>query len=92
MVKSSCDRLTLEDHAACEDTLVNVYELTQDELQSPLYKNLTLKSFRIPLKVTNPGQVLGQAPIAVQNFKATVEYRYLLERSATVSVREVPKV
>ena len=92
MVKSSCDRLTLEDHAACEDTLVNVYELTQDELRSPLYKNLTLKSFRIPLKVANPSAVLGQAPIAVQNFKAMVEYRYLLERSTTVSVREVPKV
>jgi len=90
-VLTTCDAVPEEERVTCDDTLVNVYALTADELQSPGYKNLTVKSLRIPLTITDPTKVLGKAPIGVQNFKASVQYRYLLERSLPVQVREEPK-
>jgi hypothetical protein len=48
-----------------------------------------MKTFRIPLEIADREKVLGRAPVAVQNFKASVQYRYMLERTAAATVREV---
>jgi hypothetical protein len=86
MTKTDCS--VVPEIEACDDSLVDVYMLTAEELAQPVYQNLTVKNIRIYLELASPEQVLGRAPIAVQNFKATVQYRYLLERTASVSVRE----
>jgi hypothetical protein len=86
-----CSSLPEEEQQSCDDNLVNVYALTTIELALPYYKNLTTKTFRIPLQIINPEQILGKAPLAVQNFKVSVQYRYLLERTATATVKELPK-
>ena len=88
--ETTCSAVPEEEKETCDDTLVNVYTLTAEERAKEFYKNLTIKNFRIPLKVTDPDKVLGKAPIAVQNFKTSIQYHYLLERSTTASVREVP--
>lgn len=91
MTLTTCAAVPQEEQPTCDDTLVNVYTLTPGELQSPLYKNLTIKSFRIPLTITDPARVLGKSPLAIQNFKTSIQYRYLLERSTSTTVREEPK-
>ncbi|MEM4247040.1 MAG: hypothetical protein QXR48_00620 [Candidatus Woesearchaeota archaeon] len=89
IVQSSCNALPEEERTACDDNLVNVYSLTPDELKKESYKNLTIKTFRIPLEITSPEKVLGNAPMSVQNFKASVQYRYLIERTTPAIIKEV---
>ncbi len=89
IVTSACTSLPAEEQAGCDDSLVNVYEFTVGELSKDIYKNLTTKNFRAYLTLKNPRTVLGNAPIAVQNFKVSVQYRYMLERTVSASVREV---
>jgi hypothetical protein len=86
MTKADCS--VVPDIESCDDSLVDVYTLTAEELAQPVYQNLTVKNIRVYLELASPEQALGRAPIAVQNLKATVQYRYLLERTASVSVRE----
>jgi hypothetical protein len=88
IVKSECNALPEEERTSCEDTLVNVYALTPSELMLQYYRNLTTKTFRIPLEITNPEQVLGKAPLGVQNFKVSVQYRYMIERTLATNVKE----
>ncbi|MEM2915876.1 MAG: hypothetical protein QXT19_00750 [Candidatus Woesearchaeota archaeon] len=76
--QTSCAAIPKEEQPACDDSLVNVYSL---------YPGAT-RNFRIPLEVTNPDQVLGKAPVAVQNFKVSAQYKYLLERTVITDVRE----
>jgi hypothetical protein len=85
-----CDAVPEEERESCDDNLVNVYALTPEELALPTYKNLVTKSFRIPLEISDPEKVLGKAPVAVQNFKVTAQYRYLIDRTISVTVSEVP--
>lgn len=91
MTATSCtdSDLPAEEQAACDDSLVEVYKFTADELAKEIYKNLTVKNIRAYITVKNPEQVLGKAPVAVQNFKVSVYYKYVLERSTTVTVSEV---
>lgn len=84
-----CDAVPEEERESCDDNLVSVYALTPEELALPIYKNLVTKSFRIPLEISDPEKVLGKAPVAVQNFKVTAQYRYLIERTISVTVSEV---
>lgn len=76
--QASCAAIPEEEQEACDDSLVNVYSLAPGEA----------RNFRIPLEITNPEQVLGRAPVAVQNFKVSAQYRYLLERKAMTDVKE----
>jgi len=85
--KADCKALTEEEQVACDDALVDVYRLTQEELALSWYRNLTTKTIRVHVEASDPEKILGRAPLAVQNFKANVHYRYGLERSLTVSVR-----
>ncbi len=75
--QTSCAAIPEEEQQACDDGLVNVYSLNPG----------AARNFRIPLEVTNPEQVLGNAPIAVQNFKVSAQYRYLLERKSVTDVK-----
>jgi hypothetical protein len=88
ITESSCDAMAEEERATCDDTLVKVYALTTEELSKAIYKNLTMKTFRIPIDIENSEKVLGKAPLGVQNFKASVQYRYRLERTTSATVRE----
>jgi hypothetical protein len=88
---SSCAALPAEEQPACDGALVNVYQLAIQPDEAATYKNLTTKNIRIPLEIESPENVLGKAPIAVQNFKVSAHYRYQLERITTVNVREAPK-
>ncbi len=90
MAAAECNALPVEEQEGCDDTLVNVYTLAPSELASPIYKNLASKTFRIYLTLKDPVQVLGNTPIAVQNFKTSVQYRYQLERTTLATVREIP--
>ncbi len=76
--QTSCAEIPEEEREACDDSLVNVYSLSPG----------SARNFRIPLEITNPEQVLGKAPVAVQNFKVSAQYRYLLERKAVTDVKE----
>jgi hypothetical protein len=88
-VETTCGALPPEEQPACDETLVNVYTLAPEALASdPTYMNLTIKNIRMYLKVENPDKVLGKTPIAVQNFKVSIRYRYALERGTLVSVKE----
>jgi len=91
IVQSSCDALPEEERNACDNTLVNVYSLTTKELSQQAYKNLTTKTFRIPLEITDPQKVLGNAPMSVQNFKVSVQYKYLIERTVPATLKEAPE-
>ncbi len=75
--QTSCAAIPEEEQEACDDSLVNVYSLSPGET----------RNFRILLEVTSPEQVLGKAPVAVQNFKVSAQYRYLLERKIITEVR-----
>jgi hypothetical protein len=75
--QTSCAAIPEEEQEACDDSLVNVYSLAPGEE----------RNFRIQLEVTSPEQVLGRAPVAVQNFKVSAQYRYLLERKIIADVR-----
>jgi hypothetical protein len=86
-----CNALPPEEQPSCDDTLVNIYAFTPQELSLPYYKNLSTKTFRIPLEVADPQKILGKAPIGVQNFKASVQYRYLIERKTSTTVKEAPQ-
>ncbi|MEM4239945.1 MAG: hypothetical protein QXM31_01970 [Candidatus Woesearchaeota archaeon] len=83
-----CSALPAEEQPACDDTLVNIYSLSSEELALPYYKNLTTKTFRLPLEITDPQKVLGKAPLGVQNFKVSVQYRYMNERTMAALVKE----
>ncbi len=75
--QATCASIPEEEQSACDDNLVNVYSLSPGEA----------RNFRILLEVTSPEQVLGKAPVAVQNFKVSAQYRYLLERKIITEVR-----
>lgn len=87
--ESTCAALPQEEQPACDESLVTIYAFTPEELaKEDIYKNLTIKNIRIYLQITDPQKVLGTAPIAVQNFKVSVQYRYLLERTTIATVKE----
>ncbi len=88
LVSTTCADVPDEEQPACDDSLVNVYKLTPEELALPIYREFTIKNMRIYLKIADPDRILGKAPIAVQNIKTSVQYRYLLERTTSASVRE----
>jgi hypothetical protein len=89
ITQATCEDIPEEERQSCDDTLTNIYALTTNELSLPYYKNLTTKTFRIPIDIDNPEKVLGKAPIAVQNFKVSVQYRYMIERTASATVKAV---
>lgn len=88
-LKTECTALPEEEHVGCDDALVDVYRLSSEELALSWYKNLTTKNIRVHVEVADPDKALGRAPIAVQNFKASVQYTYGLGRSLPVIVRPV---
>ena len=86
--KSGCGAMPAEEQAGCDDSIVNVYQLTEQELAKQIYKNLTTKTMRLYMRVADSQQVLGTAPIAVQNFKVAVHYTYMLERELSTTIIE----
>ena len=89
ITKTECAKLPEEEKLGCDESLVDVYVFSSEELSKNIYKNLTTKTFRVYTSVSDPDKVLGRAPIAVHNFKVSVQYSYLLERSLPIQVREV---
>lgn len=87
--KRDCTIVPLEEREACDDTLVDVYQLSEKERTKREYKNLTTKSIRVYLEIVNPQKVIGASPIAVQNFKASIQYRYELKRKLPITIREL---
>jgi hypothetical protein len=92
LAKTDCSALPLEEQSACDNQLVDVYALSAEELELPGYKNLTAKDIRLYLKAASPEAILGKAPIAVQNFKTSVQYKYQLERSTTSVIKKQVQV
>jgi hypothetical protein len=77
-----CGQLPTEDErAVCDDSLVNVYALPSEELAQQKYQNQTVILFRAHTSVTDVNAALGQAPVAVQNFKVSVSYTYQIQRT-----------
>jgi hypothetical protein len=85
--KTGCAGLPEEEQVSCDDGIIDVYRLSKEELALDWYKNLTAKSIRVHVEASDPEKIIGKAPIAVQNFKASVHYRYGLERALSISVR-----
>lgn len=86
--KVSCaDLPTPEERLACDDALVNVHTLPAKELARDKYRNQTTILFRAYTSVSNLDEALGQAPVAVRNFKVSANYVYQIERSTSFSVK-----
>ncbi|MBN2567133.1 hypothetical protein JXB02_03570 [Candidatus Woesearchaeota archaeon] len=65
----------------------NAYELSQEELDRPKEFD-TFQSFSCRVNIQDPQGVLNGQPIAIQYFKAVVEYDYELQETINVRVME----
>lgn len=85
--KINCEDLEPEMERMCIEIPVNVYKLTEKELEKKWYKNLTVKNIRL-YPTIDVQKVIGKEPLLIRNFKAVVKYKYVLERELGTTVEE----
>ena len=83
-----------EEFNACDDTALNVYTFTPEELGKEIYskpEGLIVKTLRVYTRIEDTGLLLGATPLSVRNFRTTVLYDYVYSRETKVTIKEAPQ-
>lgn len=83
-----CSSLDTDEQAVCDPALVNVYQLPAADLAK--LKNVSIYSFRAHTEIESTQDLLGESPLAINNFKVSANYKYLYETQTGFRVEQQP--